>query len=266
MKRCEELRDQLLPGYALGALEAEEQGEAQAHVDDCPECREEVEQIAEALHTTLGQSVPPVSPSPLVRTQFLARLALEMSPDQARGVGTPHAATVPPLMIQAPRSGGAAVSYRPPFPRWLLGASALPAVAAVVLGIALFNMNRQLDDQRNHALYTAFVTPHQTMPLQGPALGHGMTGEVIVPTNGTSGLVIVSGIPRDTNGMTFTCWLHRDGHWAASGKLQPDSSGIAMVVLDRDMNLHHADRLAISMEHAGQLPAAPSQQVLSVAL
>jgi hypothetical protein len=32
------------------------------------------------------------------------------------------------------------------------------------------------------------------------------------------------------------------------------------------MNLRSADRLAISMEHAGQAPAAPTQQVLSVAL
>jgi anti-sigma-K factor RskA len=266
MKRCEEWRDQLLPGYALGALEAEEQGEAQAHVEDCPECREQVEQIAEVLHTTLGQSVPPASPSPLVRTQFLARLALEMSPVQAQGLPARPATAVPPLLIQTPSGSGAAALGRPPIPRWLLGASALPAVAAVVLGIAVFNMKGQLDDQRNHALYTAFVTPHQTMPLQGPAVGHGMTGEVIVPRSGNSGLVIVSGIPKDTGGMTFTCWLHRDGHWTASGNLQPDKSGIAMVVLDHDMNLHNADRLAISMEHSGQSPAAPTQQVLSVAL
>jgi hypothetical protein len=269
MKRCDEWRDELLPGYALKALDPQEQGEAEAHVQDCPDCKSEAEQVAEALHLTLGQGVPPAAPSPLLRTQFLARLALEMTPAEAQSVPGRPAAVTPPLMLQAPSAGAASVAVPPRsiMARWMIGGAALPAAVALVLGIGLFNMKGQLDQQRSHALYTAFVdTPHVAMPLQGPALSHGMTGEVIMPTQGTSGLVIVSGMPKDTGGRIFTCWLHRDGHWAPSGDMQPDASGIAMVVLDRNMDLHNVDHLAITMDRAGKLPTAPTQPMLSTAL
>lgn len=267
MKRCDDMREELLPGLALGVLDREEQGEAATHVDDCPDCRKETEQMAEALHTTLGQSVPPASPSPLVRTQFLARLALEMGPDLGHAVPARPSPPTPALLIQG-RSHGAAMPLRQaPLPRWLMGVAAVPAAVALALGIAVVNMKGQLDDQRNHALYTAFVdTPHVAMPLQGQAVAYGMKGEVIMPTRGTSGLVIVSGVPADTTGKTFTCWLHSGGRWTASGDLRPDASGIAMVVLNRNLNLHSADRVAISMERTGPSPAAPSQPMLSVAL
>jgi hypothetical protein len=62
--------------------------------------------------------------------------------------------------------------------------------------------------------------------------------------------------------MALTCWLHMNGHWLQGGALQANASGIGMVVLDKNMDLHKADHVAISMEHTGQSPTAPSSPML----
>ncbi|MGH2345800.1 MAG: anti-sigma factor domain-containing protein [Chloroflexota bacterium] len=169
------------------------------------------------------------------------------------------------------RSGGAAptTSSREPRllrPRWLVSVSLVAAVLVVGLGLSVFSMHRQLDDQRSHLLSDAFTGSHAAMPLVGPALKHGMSGEVIMRPGESTGLVIVAGVPKSTGKMAYTCWLHQNGRWMSGGKLRPNASGMAMVVLDKSMNVHQADQVVITLEQANASPTIPSAPVLSVML
>jgi hypothetical protein len=147
-------------------------------------------------------------------------------------------------------------------PRWLYAAVAAPVLAAVALAVLVVNMQHQITDEHNHLLSQAFTAPHVAMVLTGPAAKYGMSGEVIVPRTGSAGLVIVSGMHSLPAHMALTCWLRMNGHWMPGGTVQANASGIGMVVLDKNMDLHKADDVAITMEHAGQPPATPSSPML----
>lgn len=260
---CEKVRTHLLPGYVLNALEPEEQAEAVAHVATCAACQQEVNQMTETMHTVFAQTLPPATPGLLVRTQFLARLALEMPGTTAETVPARPATPVPPLIqIQQPLPGTGVSSSRPAIPRWLYGAVFAPALVAIALAVRVVNMQDQLTDEHNHLLSQAFAAPHVAMVLTGPAAKYGMSGEVIVPQTGSAGLVIVSGMHTLPAHMALTCWLHMNGHWMSGGTVQANASGIGMVVLDKNLDLHRADDVAISMEHTGQPPATPSSPML----
>jgi len=174
---------------------------------------------------------------------------------------------VPVALPAGTRSGGAgpAAAARAPRllrPRWLVSVSLVAAVLVVGLGLSVFSMQQQLDDQRSHLLSDAFNGRHAAVPLVGPALKHGMSGEVIMRPGESAGLVIVAGVPQSTGKMTYTCWLHQNGRWMSGGKLRPNASGMAMVVLDKSMNVHKADQVAITLEHANAAPRAPSTPML----
>jgi anti-sigma factor RsiW len=260
---CEKVRTQLLPGYVLNALEPDEQAEAEAHIATCAACQKEMGHMAETVHTVFAQTVTMATPSPLVRTQFLARLALEMPASAAETVPARPATPVPPLLqIQQPIAGTGKSLSRPAIPRWLYGAVMAPALVAIAMAILMVNMQNQLTDEHNHLLSQAFAAPHVAMVLTGPAAKYGMAGEVIVPQSGSAGLVIVSGMHSLPAHMALTCWLHLNGHWMPGGTVQANASGIGMVVLGKNMDLHQADDVAITMEHIGQSPASPSSPML----
>ncbi|MGH2408944.1 MAG: anti-sigma factor domain-containing protein, partial [Chloroflexota bacterium] len=164
----------------------------------------------------------------------------------------------PPIPLKGPDSR----EPRTVRARWLAGISLLAAVLVLGLGVGMVTMHQQLDNQRAHLLGDAFTGAHAAKILAGPALKHGMSGEVIMRPGESTGLVIVAGVPKSSGKMTYTCWLHQSGHWMPGGSLRPDASGIAMVVLDKSMNVHKADEVAITMEPANHTPIAPSTPML----
>jgi hypothetical protein len=258
-KHCPEL----LAAYALGALDPVEQEQAAAHVADCADCREEAMSLAAALHGTLGYDCPPADPSPLVRTQFLARLALEITPAEAVTAPVNPEPPRPPMIMLEPRPPQPPTVVRQAFiPRWVIPAAAVPTVLAVMLAFGLLTMKQQYDDQHSHLLGQALAAPHVAMVLTGPAVRHGMTGEVIMPTNGNGGLLILSGLTKAPADMEYTCWVQKDGHWTAWGPIKPDASRIAMFVMDKSMDPHNAATLAVTLEHMNRPPAAPSEPML----
>jgi hypothetical protein len=260
----------LLVGYAIDVLDGTDRTAAERHVLNCPQCRAECVQIQEMLHLCLGQDVPLARPSPLVRTQFLAQLALEMSPTQAESVpGQPARPQAPLITLHEPPVTGTAATKRvPAFAanqryRWALGGATVPAVLALVLGMLFMHSQNQLDDTRQHLMAEALSLPHVTMPMSvsGVAASHGMHGEVIMPASGMSGMVIVSGITSVPAGKSFTCWVRRQGRWSESGVLRPNPSGIAMMTFGKDVDLHRADDVAVTMERTPH-PQTPSGPML----
>ncbi len=294
----------LLGGYVLETLDEAEVERVTAHLRICVWCREEAGIMADCVHGAMVYSVPPAKPGAHVRDSLLTRLAEERvamgamalptdeaidadadeaDPDPAQPTHKSVAAAalntgeavhnhaVPITLPVGGRAGSTASAAEARAPRllrarWLVSASLVAAVLVLGLGFSLLNMRQQLDDQRSHLLSDAFTGQHAAMPLTGPAVKHGMTGEVIMRPGESTGLVIVAGIPKSTGKMIYTCWLHQSGRWLSGGNLRPDASGIAMVVLDKSMNVHQADQVAITLEHVNAVPTSPSTPVLSVML
>lgn len=98
---CRHLEDEY-EVYLLGALDAGEQEEVKQHVrQGCTYCADELREAAETLYWLL-QNVPPVRPSPVMKTRLLQRL----TPNTARAGDSrrPRAAAPGPRGSGAPRS------------------------------------------------------------------------------------------------------------------------------------------------------------------
>jgi hypothetical protein len=264
-----------LAAYCLDALDPAEREEIASHLARCSECRNEALSVADCLHTTFGQDCPEAMPEPALRTQFMARVAMEMrpAPEQSAAFGALPAVPVveAPVRPRARFMGGAAAASRrwPPV-RWLIAAAvAVPTVFAALFANAWVHMNHQYADvqsryttQQSHMLEQALVSPHKAMPLKGPATSQGMTGEVIVPSNSSGGLIILSGLSNPPTHMGYTCWILRDGQWTFYGPLKQDVSHLAMFVMDNSMDPHGATMLEITLERMDRSLSAPSAPML----
>lgn len=111
---CSELRE-VAAELALGILEGGERGAALAHLDHCPACRAEVDDLAAAADAVLT-AAPEAEPPPGFEVGVLERLAAERA-------GAPPAPVVP-LHRHRPRA-------------LVLAAAALVLLAGIGLGVTL---------------------------------------------------------------------------------------------------------------------------------
>ncbi len=268
-KHCVEM----LAAYCMDALDPSERVEIISHLARCAGCRQEAASVADCLHATFGQDCAAVAPKPDLRTQFLARVALEMQPSVGDAVPERAAPAIEPAMRPLePRSRfarGGTVGRLPMMRGILAAAVAIPTLLAALFAGAWINMNHQYADMKNrynvqqsHLLEQALVSPHVAMPLKGPATRQGMIGEVIVPKNGSGGLMILSGMSKPPDNRGYTCWIQRDGLWTFYGPLKPDASGLAMFVMDKSMDPHNAKMMEITLEPMDRTLTAPSAPML----
>ena len=64
----------LLPGYALGALDDADRRRVAAHLDACPVCQKELAELAETV-ALLAFATPRTQPDPRVKGLLMARIA-----------------------------------------------------------------------------------------------------------------------------------------------------------------------------------------------
>jgi hypothetical protein len=62
--------------------------------------------------------------------------------------------------------------------------------------------------------------------------------------------------------MDYRCWVHVHGRWMPSGQVRPDANGMAMMVFDRNLDLHYADDMGITLEAQAQATALPATPML----
>jgi len=113
---------ELLPSYALGALEGEEQAAVEDHLADCAECARELAAWRRTAER-LADATPPVAPSAVASERLLAAVAsgapARRAPLVVRGPAA-SPATPPPVRAGPRRRRSAAT--------WLAAAAALAAV------------------------------------------------------------------------------------------------------------------------------------------
>ena len=266
----------LLGGHVLDALDVEDHARVASHLAKCPECCDECGELSHALHRCFGVTVPQRMPNPLVRTQFLARLAVEVHPPDVASMPARPMTPQPPMITlaqqpPAPAGGAPTPPAGSPLPPqryiWMLGGAAVPAALVLVLGVLFMQTRSQLDSTRSQQA-SAFAVggTHRVTPLAGLATRQGMAGEVIVPATGSKGMVLVTGLHTPPAGMSYRCWVRHAGQWVGCGRLAPDSSGIAMVVVDNLADSSVSQGVAVSMERSARPLTPTSPMLLSTTL
>lgn len=244
---------ELLPGYALGALDPADARAVEGYLAAHPEARREVEDARETLGL-LALAAPPLAPPPGAKAALLARIE-QLTPPASGG----QASSPGGVRLVAPESPGPIPLRRPeagaarPDRRWR---AALAAVAAaLILALAGWNvalqrqigtvqgqvsalrgdlgaqaetvaLGRLVNDQR-------FARPLASSAAEGgySATG-GPAGYLYADPGGTLGLVNCYWMPNLQPGQVYQVWLVRaDGGRDNGGTFTVDKRGSASVVI-----------------------------------
>ena len=276
-----EVFDELAVGWALHALEPEDEAFFAQHLPDCPRCTQTVTETEEVM-AALATDLPSAEPSEDLRLRL--RAAVEQT-EQVRRVPVvppPLPERAPTLRarrfsdadppVPAPADGPADSVLRPRFSSlrergWML---ALAAAVAGVVGLGIWNVS--LSTARDRAVETAAEQQALVEELLQPG------AEVVARMDDASGpvaTVVVRGgdvhvvsqaLAVNDDAETYVLWGLRDGSSA------PEAIGTFDVVRSRlDVNdvgsaatgSDAYDGYAVSLELGRRPPAAPSEVLAS---
>jgi anti-sigma-K factor RskA len=261
--------DELLPAYALGALDGEELRELEEHVAaGCPECRRQLDLWQGDLEE-LAASVAPVEPSAATRESLL------------RQVG---AGAAPPIPFKPPQPP---VRTRGPV-RWLALAAALLLAVAVwsvwrqtglsreaerlrgerdALARQVASLDRRLgetqEDNRRLARTLSLITAPGAHAVQLAGLGPapGAVGHAFVNPQARKAVFYAFDLPAPAAGKTYELWWIAAGRPAAAGTFSVDAHGAARLEVD-NVEPGPIQAWAVTVEPAGGVAQPTGAMVL----
>lgn len=188
--------DELAVGYAVHALEPEDELTFTAHLARCPHCAAAVDSYQQALGA-VASAVPPVEPPPAVLEGIRARLG-----DTGRAVKT-EGAPAGPVPLPAPRRPLVQVRRT-----WLLTAAA--GVVAVLVALAGYSVvlrgDRNAATQRGDRLAAAVRTLERPGAQTVRLAGFDGQVRVVAVASGNTMSLVVDGLPPNDGQSTYVLW------------------------------------------------------------
>jgi hypothetical protein len=229
--------------YLLGALTDDEREAFEQHMDDCVECRAEIEQLRPAADA-LPRSVEQVEPPGSLKTSLMEIVEREAR-EAAAGEGEQTWAAPP-------------ARSRPPLRERLRLPSLRPAlvVGALVLGLAVGFAVAQLGG--DEGARTVVATVDQNRIPQG-------SGDLRIEGDGEDGAILrVNDMPDLRGREVYQAWVQRNGTVLPQPTFEvgPDGSGAVAVPED----LSDAQAVLVTREPRGGATSPSEQPILSVPL
>lgn len=240
---------ELLPGYALGALDADEARRVGAHLDDCPSCRLELEDLVEAANV-LAFAAPPARPSPAAKRALFARLAEDGAREASPAAAPAPDPPTPQGRLASPDGrGGALPQAGAPrrsrlWPRLFGGGGRggfAFGVLALLLVLALGGWNlalqRRLNEQQKIVRLlenpaAAHTLSAATAPGDDYGGGSRTAGFVYADPGGDVALMLAYWMPALQPGQRYQIWLITPDNQRESGGLfTVDANGNAQVLI-----------------------------------
>ena len=257
--KCESVQE-LIPPYALGALEPRERRRVERHIAKCPEC---IVALREALEVSaeLAKAFPMVQPSVHVRTALLR---------QVRDSAEPSART--PM-------------FRPAF-RWqgaLTTGFGIAAVALLVISLFLVTrvesmnnevaalrtnlsvsdeniktLNLAVQQQRSLA-YTLAIPGTQVVLGQGSGDFSNAQGVLMASEDGSWVLLVSTGLQELPPDKAYQVWLTGNGDRESGGMFKVDDFGWGQVTLKphRRLSVFHSVGVTVEPVEGSPSPTGP---------
>ena len=286
--------EELLEGFALNALEPDEEQSVETHLDGCTQCAAAVEEYLRAT-AALARTVAPLAPRPELRLHLLN--ALDALPDAApaeSAAAVPSAAHPTPQMAAA-RGFWALLDalFAPRWMRALMPAATVTAVALVVVAVALnAGMSREITELRaqmdsSNATLSAQMADEmgqsmaadlslqqiiqqvqeaslalarpgsRTALLSSPGANSRSEGVLVLGENDAAATIIASGLAPTDSGQTYQIWLMGPWENRMIGTLAVNADGWGAVSLHPQEPVSLYERVGLRLGAADAPASAP---------
>lgn len=230
----------LLPAYALGCLDREDDLQVAEHLAACRMCRGELESYR-SLVADLPFAIAESDPPPGLKEAILQRA------HQAKGI-----APVAPKVPWWQRLPGLRAA-----PAWSL----VSLVLILVLGASNLFMWSRLT-----TLESRQQTSLRTVLLQGTNTAPNATGLLVISLDGSHGTIVVDHLPVLGESQQYQLWLIRDGKRTSGGVFSVDEKGYKGMYIKSPEPLSSYTGVGITIEPAGGSPGPTGEKVLGGAL
>jgi anti-sigma-K factor RskA len=233
---------EMIPARALSALDAAEAHRLNEHLENCAECRKELE-AWQATAATLALTADPVEPSPSVRERILSEVRKDLEPPQV----LPFRST--------PRNIWSSFGS--------LGAmAAVVLLTALIVGlIVLWQQNGRIRQElaQSKEFIELVTTPGaRVSELKGIDLGAGATASLAYDQNGHA-MLMANRLPRPPRGKAYQLWFIVGKNPPMPGKtFLPDNTGTGMLKDQMPREAMNSAIFAITMEPEGGSSAPTS--------
>jgi hypothetical protein len=258
--------DELAVGWALHALEPEDEALFAVHLPDCPRCAATVAETTEVMGAMV-RDLPAAEPSADLRARLLA--AVETTEQVPARAPEPLAAVLPDAphgVAPRPPAGG------PDLPRWrrALPLSLVAAAVAAIVGLGLWNVFLTSSQERLQETISAqeevmevLLTPGQATvaPLQELG-GQGRTVATVVAHSDELQVVTDGLVVNDADETTYVVWGMGEGAPVPLGIFDvPRSQMDVRTVGSPATDLDGFPLYGISLEPGQQAPSEPTDVV-----
>ena len=227
---------EMIPARALSALDAAEERALNEHLENCSECRQELEQW-QATAAALSLASDPAEPSPHVRERILSEVRKDLSSSK-----------VIPFKSTPPRRS------------WLpLGAiAAVVLLTALIIGLAvLWRQNQRLT--RDTEFVQLVNTPGaRVRELRAVDPAQSASAKLAYDRNGRA-ILMASNLPNVPEGKAYQLWFIVGNKPPVPGKtFVPDSGGNAVLKAEMPADAINANVFALTVEPASGSSAPTS--------
>ncbi len=238
----EEHISELIPAYALGALDRNEAREVEAHLPHCPECQAELRRLETIVHD-LSLGVADEQPPPELRRRLQERIApTAVHPDET---------TADPSLW-----GQITAVFRQH------RALAFTQAALIVLVLVLLAGTLLLWQQVNDLQSGPQPGTLQAIPLQSTGIIPDAQGYLTVSWDGLSGAIVLDRVPQLAEDQVYQLWLVRDGQRFAAAQLVADELGYGGARVNPPQPLYDFSSAEVTVEPAEGSDAPTSAVIL----
>jgi anti-sigma-K factor RskA len=256
--KCESVLE-LIPSYALGALEPSERRRVEQHIETCPDCAEEL-RASLTVSSNLSKAFPSAQPSVHLKTALMRQVR-----DSAEKSARPS-------------------FFRPSF-RWqgaFTTGFGIAAMALLVLSVFLVNRVEIMDDEMavlrtnlsvsDDTINTLSVAVKQqrslayTLAIPGMHVimgeGSGGKGMLMASEDGSWGLLVSTSLQELPSDRAYQVWLMGSVDRESGGMLTVDDTGWGQVTLKPDRTLNAFQSVEVTVEPVEGSPAPTGPMVL----
>jgi anti-sigma-K factor RskA len=235
----------LLPAYALGALDHSEVERVKSHLSMCPACRQELREF-ETITGDLALAVTEMSPRPKLRQELMSRI----------GKTQPAAVTARKPTYWQQLTGMFRQNRAIAFSQIALLALVLILATSTLLLWGQVN-NQHLDRESGHL---------QAVRLQSTGVIPGAEGYITVSGDGLSGAIVLDRVPQLTEDQRYQLWLVKGDQRLSAALLAVDELGYGGGRIQAPESLFNYATAEVTIEPHDGSPQPTTDVILSAPL